>query len=145
MVLAPSMVANDLNVARCRLTVSPLEANSPAIVDPDAVLAHPITDQRFEAVTRQHHECSLVWCGVQDFQLLVCLARERLELADSFTSSKPSRALVPIFANAEQEAPIVVRHGQIIPGVTLYVKRNNANGVRNVFREFEPVLSCTRR
>jgi hypothetical protein len=129
------MVINDLDVARLRLAVRPLETNPPAIVDPDAVLTRPIAPQRLEAVARQHHEGSFVWCRFQKFQALVCLARERLKLADSLTGSKLSRALVPIFANAEQMTPFVVRHMRIVLGDTLYVKRNEPrrrlNGSRN--------------
>ena len=118
------MVVNDLDATRLRLAVRPLEANSPAIVDPDAVLTCSIANQRLEAVARQHHEGSFVWRGFQEFQSLVGLACERLKLADSVTGSEPSCALVLIFVNAGQMTSLAVRHTQIVPGVTLYVKRN---------------------
>jgi hypothetical protein len=120
------MVVNDLDVARRRLVAGPLEANPPAIIDPDAVLTCSITNQRLKAVTWQHHEGSLVWCGFHDFQSLVCLTCERLKLADSLAGGKPSGALVPIPANAGQRTRIIARHGQIVASVTLYVKRKAA-------------------
>src|SRR5688500_16250314 len=119
MLLSPSMVINDLDVKRLRMAVRPLEANSPAIVDPDAVLTCSIANQRLKAVARQHHEGSFVWRGFQEFQSLVGLTCERLKLADSVTGSEPSCALVPIFANAEQTTSLAVRHIRIVPSVTL--------------------------
>jgi hypothetical protein len=60
MFLSPSMIVNDLDIARLRLADRPLETNPPAIVDSDAALTCSIANQRLEAVARQHHEGSIV-------------------------------------------------------------------------------------
>jgi hypothetical protein len=49
--VCPLMVVYDLNVVR--IALAPAKANSPLIVDPDAVLAFPIAPQGFQPVPWQ--------------------------------------------------------------------------------------------
>src|SRR5713101_2431243 len=74
----PSMVVDDLDVPRA--VVSPSEANSPLIIDSDAVLPTPITAKLFQSVARRHSQVVQIFRAVQHLQLPFDLRLERPEL-----------------------------------------------------------------
>jgi hypothetical protein len=62
-----SVVVHDLDVLRASL--SPSEADSPLIVDPDTVLAPAVTTPGFQAVARRHTKIVEAHSSVKDRQI----------------------------------------------------------------------------
>jgi hypothetical protein len=50
------MIIDNLDVRRSGLLVEPFEANSPLIVDANAVLSFPVASESLEAIPRQGGE-----------------------------------------------------------------------------------------
>src|SRR5215831_20499015 len=71
------MVVDDLDVPRA--VVSPTEADSPLVVDPDAVLPASIAAELLEPVSRRHTQIVQVLGTVQHLQLSLGLCLERTE------------------------------------------------------------------
>src|SRR4051794_39190501 len=90
------MIVHDLDVRRVRLAIGPLEADSPLLVDADAVLPPPIALESFKTIARQPHERLLARCSLQDLESPISLALERLELPDSLTGGKALGAPIAI-------------------------------------------------
>src|ERR1017187_3385153 len=61
-----SVVVHDLYLIG--VAVFPLEANSPAVVDADAVLPEPVPGQRFKMVSRNRPQIRERWGGVEVVQ-----------------------------------------------------------------------------
>jgi hypothetical protein len=61
------MVIHDLDIET--VPSAPLEAESPLIVDPDAVLSLAVASQGFEAVSRDRGKIVQARCRVQGFEL----------------------------------------------------------------------------
>src|ERR1700674_1213252 len=76
--LVPSMVVDDLDVPRA--VVSPSEANSPLIIDSDAVPPTPITGKLLQSVAGRHSQVVQIFRAVQHLQLSLGLCLERTEL-----------------------------------------------------------------
>jgi len=64
------MVVCNLDIVS--ISITPSEANSPLLVNPNAVLALAITREFFEAVTRWNAKIVESFCGVQDGQFIPC-------------------------------------------------------------------------
>jgi hypothetical protein len=90
------MVINNLHVGRTGGAFRPVEADSPLIVDADAVLAFSISSQHFKTVARQHGKISERDGGLQTVQLHARRAFDTGERLDTFADRKIRRPLVPI-------------------------------------------------
>src|SRR5207248_1858333 len=77
--LIPSMIVDDFDVPRA--VVSPSKADSPLIVDPDAVLPTPITAEFLQPVTGRHTQVIQILRAVEHLQLSLRLCLERAELS----------------------------------------------------------------
>jgi len=88
------VVVADLDVIR--VSVFPAEANSPLIVDSDAVLARAVSRESFQSIPRWHPKVVQPFNGVQEQQLSV---RPSLHVRSELTSTLPlehlSRLSVP--------------------------------------------------
>lgn len=62
------MIVNDLDIER--VSVFPLEADAPLLIDPDTVLALAIAFQRFQLIRRRNHEIAQIGGTVQILQFL---------------------------------------------------------------------------
>jgi hypothetical protein len=71
-----SVIVDDLDVRRPRR--SPDKADTPLVVDPDAVLASPIVLQRLESIARRHAKIAQRHRRVQHVQLPHGYARDAL-------------------------------------------------------------------
>lgn len=71
------MVVHDFDVTR--VTVFPQEADTPLIVDPDAVLTLSIAVQRFQTIARRNRQVAKLGCGVDLGQLPLSDARKALK------------------------------------------------------------------
>src|SRR6476646_5135660 len=88
------MVIDDFNVDRARLVVGPFEADTPVPVDPDAVLAGPISFQRLGSITRIGSQFPKRSCVLQEGEAAVELARNGLERIDPLASGESCRSPV---------------------------------------------------
>jgi hypothetical protein len=61
------MVVGDFYIPRT--IISPAEAGSPLIIDPDTVLASPIATEFLQAVPRRHAQVVQILRAVEDLQL----------------------------------------------------------------------------
>ena len=73
------MVVDDLHVVR--VAVAPAKADSPLVVDPDAVLTSAFASKRLQAISR--------W-GAQVVELPRAVQKEQLAAGDSFERTKPA-------------------------------------------------------
>jgi len=90
------MIVHDLDIAWTFSTMWPFETKPPLLIDPYAELSSPIAAQRFEPVRRQGTQIGETRRGIQDFQPLIGLLGETLELADKLALRKSSSSLVAI-------------------------------------------------
>lgn len=88
------MVVGNFNVFRA--IVGPFKANTPPLVDADAVLAFAVAAQGFKPVTRQNGQDIEVYRGVQDFEASFSLPAESLKFFDEIAIGKSLGFLVPI-------------------------------------------------
>jgi hypothetical protein len=79
------MIVDELDVMRVAL--SPDEADAPLIVDADRVSPFPITQQRFEAISRRH---------AQVFKTRYRVSRNNLKTARLATSPGTPRGALPL-------------------------------------------------
>lgn len=93
--------------------IQPLEANSPLVVDADAVLALTVANQRLKAIPRQGGKVSKRRGGFQAVQLEASRAFKSSKGFDPSSRSEVSRPLVAVANN----------HWSKISGITRYVKR----------------------
>ncbi len=97
MVHVPSLViVHDLDAARSWLSVPPIEANAPLLIDPDGILPFVIARERFESIAWQGSQCFERRGRIQDRQALRGLLLESLECFDERTASKSTGLLVSI-------------------------------------------------
>lgn len=98
------MVVHDFDIV-C-ITVVPIEAYSPLIVDADAVHVSPITSQLLQAVSGRNSQIVDVFCVVDDHQLSLRLALDMsCELPDGPAFCYV--ASVPVFIGLDQLIVIV--------------------------------------
>jgi hypothetical protein len=78
------MVVNDFNLVD--IPVTPLEANSPTLIDPDAVLSLPVSRQLLKSIARRNAEIGEAKCVIVSAHLiatvssLLGVSRERYTL-----------------------------------------------------------------
>jgi hypothetical protein len=90
------VIVNDFNILRAARAFRPFKTDAPLRIDPDAVLAGPVTSQRFQAIARQLPEITHIRGGIQNFQAFIGLLRKSLELADKLTIGEVFGLLVSI-------------------------------------------------
>ena len=87
------MIVDDLDLP-C-LSAAPLKADSPPVIDADAVLAEPVTLQGLEAIAGRNAEVVQSHCRIKGLEFRPCPALESLrKVPDSMASEKRCRALV---------------------------------------------------
>lgn len=90
------MVVDYLNVAWSWLTVEPLKANTPLLVDANGVLPCSVASQRLKAIAWQGPQGFECWRSIEDSQPLGGLVLEALERFDERTARKSFRFLISI-------------------------------------------------
>jgi len=70
------VIVHDLDVGRFGISIGPLEANPPLVVDAVAVLTHPVPFQEFKTVTLQSAKRGEGWGLPEDKESSVCLGLE---------------------------------------------------------------------
>jgi hypothetical protein len=63
----------------------PHKAHTPLVIDPDAVLALPVSMQSFQAIAGKAGQVNQADCTVQDLQASLCLCLHSLEAAHLLT------------------------------------------------------------
>ena len=63
------MVVNDFNLVG--IPVTPLEANSPTLIDPDAVLSLPVSRQLLKSIARRNAEIGEAKCVIEHSEFSV--------------------------------------------------------------------------
>ena len=89
------MIVHDLDIGRSGRPFRPLKADSPLIVDTDAVLAPAIALQRLEAVSRKDREIFQRGRRVELVELQLGLPGKSGERLDVFAFGELARTLVP--------------------------------------------------
>jgi hypothetical protein len=88
------MIINDLDIER--VSVLPLEADAPLLIDPDAVLTLAIAFQRFQLIRRRNHEIAQISGAVQILQFLTRpLLNLSIKALHELTVEHRLRVLVP--------------------------------------------------
>lgn len=106
------MVIDDFNVFGAICSRRPLEADSPLLIDPNAVLAPSVAGQRLKPVAGKAGQVPQTECRFQNSQSLFGLMAEALETGNPFALGKaPSRLI-----------PVVPDHLSSMAKNTLYVK-----------------------
>ena len=82
------MVIHDFNLAWPRLTIWPLEADAPLLVDADEILTLAVASERFQPIASQATQRPEGNCCVQYRQPLDGLLLETLEITDELTFGK---------------------------------------------------------
>src|SRR5438876_1089921 len=82
----PSMIVDDFDLPRA--VVSPPKADSPLIVDSNAVLPTPITAEFLQPVTRRHTQVVQILRAVEHLQLSFGLCLERAKLPQRAASEQ---------------------------------------------------------
>src|SRR5437667_11741095 len=106
------MVISNLDIGRTRRTGGPLKANSPLIIDANAVLAFAVAMERLQSVAVEHSKVFQTDRGIQTIKPDFCLPCETGKLLDVFALGKTLGLPVPVTHN----------HRRILPKTTLYVK-----------------------
>jgi hypothetical protein len=88
------MVVLDRHILRPRGGGRPLEADTPLVVDPNAVGIAPGAFQLLEVVSREFGDIAKYCRGIQPVQSNFRLPPEGFELSDALSPSKASRAIV---------------------------------------------------
>jgi hypothetical protein len=108
------MVVHDFDVARSWLPVRPLETYAPLLIDPDGILAGPVSLEGFKPIAGQNPQGIKGGCSVQDCQPPLGLLLECLERPDILSLAKLFGPFVPV-AEDHRNASVET--------LTLYVKR----------------------
>ena len=77
------MVVHDFHLIR--ISILPQEADTPLIVDPDAVLTLSIAAQRLQAIPGRNRQVTKLGCGMDLRQLPLSDAHETLKTPHVFT------------------------------------------------------------
>ena len=88
------VIVNYLSVGRSRRSVDPFKADSPLIVDADAVLSLAVAFESFEPIAWQCGQVLQRSCGVQPVEFKLRRPFEPGECLDPFAGDKGSDALV---------------------------------------------------
>src|SRR4051794_36925294 len=99
MVRPPLMVIYDLDVRGSGCALRPFKANPPPYVDADAELSDAFPLQGLKTVAWQGLQVGQARCGVQNFQPLIALPLESLELPDKLSYRERFRPFVPVTQN----------------------------------------------
>jgi hypothetical protein len=75
------MIIDNLNIKR--ITIMPLETNTPLLVNADSVFSFSISLQRVKLVAGIEHQRFKAWSGMENHKPFSCLPFERLETADA--------------------------------------------------------------
>ena len=87
------MIIDDFNIIR--IASSPSKANAPALVDTDAVLSMPITDELLKMVSGWNTQIIQHSGNIEDLQLAACVSLDlRWKLAREFTTEDALSFLV---------------------------------------------------
>jgi hypothetical protein len=90
-------MARDLDVDSFGLFLRPLEADPPLIIDPDAVLASPVSSQRLESVSGRSPEIEKLRRGIEPIKRDIgAIPRESLQPSDMLAAGKQLGITVPI-------------------------------------------------
>jgi hypothetical protein len=87
------MIINDLD--ELGAAVTPDEADTPPVIDPDAMLTATVAFQRLEAITGRRPEIRKPGCGIQNVELAQSDRPDRPELGNCFTLEQGLGPLVP--------------------------------------------------
>lgn len=109
------MIVNNLHVRWTQRLIGPLKANTPLVVDADAVLALPVANQRLKTISRQSGKVSQRRGGFEAVELQASGTLKSGKGFDPFPGGEVSRPLVAVADN----------HSYKISGITRYVKRNS--------------------
>jgi len=90
------MIIDDLDIHRPGRAVTPLEANSPIVVNTNAMLPSSVSFQRLEPVSGQCSEILQVPSGMQPIQARFRLPRKAGKLSDELTGRETLGSLVSI-------------------------------------------------
>src|SRR5256885_146964 len=93
---ALSVVIDDLDIGWPRRPLWPFEADSPLLIDTNAVLTPAIALEGFEAIAWQSTEVFQPGGRIQSIEPDFGLARETREVSHALTASKPLRAFVSV-------------------------------------------------
>ena len=88
-----SMIVHYLNVKGIGL--NPTEADSPLVVDPNAVLSGPISEQRFQPIPRDHPQIGNGWRRVNVIELSLGHYSDTLKLPAELAPEDLFGFLVP--------------------------------------------------
>jgi hypothetical protein len=75
------MIIENLNIKR--ISIMPLETNTPLLVNADSVLSFSISLQRVKLVAGIEHQRFKAWSGMENHKPFSCLPFERLKTADA--------------------------------------------------------------
>lgn len=90
------VIVNDLHISRSWRPVRPLEAYPPLVVDADTILAFPIPNERFEAVSGQRRQVCQRYSRLKAVELQARRAFDSREGPYALTGGKISGMLIPI-------------------------------------------------
>jgi hypothetical protein len=94
MVLAPSVVIDNLDIRRPSRILRPFKTNPPLVVDADAVLSGPVAPQGFQPITRQAAQVAQTGRRAQDFEPFVRLSIEAGKGRHALSCGKLGRSFV---------------------------------------------------
>ena len=97
------MVIDNLDIRWTGSAFRPFKANSPLIVDPDAILALSISLQRLKTVARQNSQISELNGGLQTIQVQPRSPYDTRECLDMLAGREIRGALVPIADDHKSE------------------------------------------
>lgn len=86
------MVVNDFNILGTIL--APTEAESPLLVNSNAVLPFSVARQSFESITRERSQILQVRCAIKDLKAPSKLLGDTSKLPHIFTSKKSFRIFI---------------------------------------------------
>jgi hypothetical protein len=109
-----SVVIHDFNIRRAVRAFFPGKANSPLVINTDAVLPAPLALQCFETISGQSGEVSQVHRTFQPVQFQPCGKGNAVKLLNAIASGKTLSILVRKASN----------HSLVSHGGTRYVKRS---------------------
>src|ERR1035437_7606747 len=129
---APLVVIHNFHIPRARGTVRPFEANTPLVIDADAVLAFAASFQGLEPVSRQNGKVAERQGSFQPVQLQASGPFDAQKSLDAFPGREGLSFLVPETND----------HDRSIPHKTPYVKHNTRRAAERATDEALRGLWC---
>jgi hypothetical protein len=90
------VVVDNLDIPRTWRASRPFEANSPLVIDTDAVLSCSVTLKGFQPIASQGAKHAQTACRAQDSQPFPGLLLDPTQCRHSLAVGKRSRSLVPV-------------------------------------------------